>query len=46
LKWRLGNRLVAWPLLQTAIILATVAVVSLNAYERVSEKLVMERDQN
>jgi signal transduction histidine kinase len=45
LKGSLRNKIIAWSFVPTAIILIIVALVSLYAYQRVTENLVMERDQ-
>jgi signal transduction histidine kinase len=44
-KGSLRNRIIAWSFVPTAIILLSVALVSLYAYQRVAENLVVERDQ-
>jgi signal transduction histidine kinase len=45
LKGSLRNKIIAWSFVPTAIILVTVALVSLYAYQRVTENLVIERDR-
>ena len=46
-RWRsLRNKIIAWSFVPTAIILVTVALVSLYAYQRVTENLVIERDRD
>jgi hypothetical protein len=44
-KGSLRNKIIAWSLVPTAIILVAVAVVSLHAYRRVTENLVIDRDR-
>jgi nitrate/nitrite-specific signal transduction histidine kinase len=41
----LRNRIIAWAFVPTAIILATVGLISLYTYQRVTEELVIERDR-
>lgn len=41
----LRNKIIAWSFVPTAIILVAVALVSLYAYQRVTENLVIERDR-
>jgi len=41
----LRNKIIAWSFVPTAIILIVVALVSLYAYQRVTENLVIERDR-
>lgn len=41
----LRNKIIAWSFIPTAIILVAVALVSLYAYQRVTENLVIERDR-
>jgi hypothetical protein len=46
IRWKsLRNKIIAWSFVPTAIILAAVALVSLYAYQRVTETLVIERDR-
>lgn len=45
LKQSLRNKIIAWSFVPTAIILVAVALISLYAYQRVTESLVMERDR-
>ena len=45
LKGSLRNKIIAWSFVPTAIILVTVTLVSLYAYQRVTESLVIERDR-
>jgi nitrate/nitrite-specific signal transduction histidine kinase len=45
LKGSLRNKIITWSFVPTAIILVTVALVSLYAYQRVTENLVIERDR-
>ncbi len=45
LKGSLRNKIIAWSFVPTAIILVTVTLVSLYAYQRVTENLVIERDR-
>ena len=45
LRGSLRNKIIAWSFVPTAIILVTVTLVSLYAYQRVTENLVMERDR-
>jgi signal transduction histidine kinase/HAMP domain-containing protein len=44
-NWSLRNKIVVWSFVPTAIILATVALISLYSYQRVAENLVIERDR-
>ena len=44
-KGSLRNKIIAWSFVPTAIILVSVALVSLYAYQRVTENLVIERDR-
>jgi nitrate/nitrite-specific signal transduction histidine kinase len=44
-KGSLRNKIIVWSFVPTAIILVTVALVNLYAYQRVTESLVIERDQ-
>jgi len=44
-KGSLRNKIIAWSFVPTAIILVAVALVSLYAYQRVTENLVIERDR-
>jgi len=44
-KGSLRTKIIAWSFVPTAIILAVVALVSLYAYQRVTENLVIERDR-
>ncbi len=44
-KGSLRNKIIIWSFVPTAIILVAVALVSLYAYQRVTENLVMERDR-
>jgi signal transduction histidine kinase len=44
-KGSLRNRIIVWSFVPTAIILLSVALVSLYAYQRVAENLVVERDR-
>jgi nitrate/nitrite-specific signal transduction histidine kinase len=44
-KGSLRNKIIAWSFVPTAIILIAVAVVSLHAYRRVTENLVIDRDR-
>jgi len=47
IRWRsLRNKIIVWSFVPTAIILVTVALVSLYAYQRVTENLVIERDRD
>jgi len=47
IRWMsLRNRIIVWSFVPTAIILATVALVTLYAYQRVTENLVIERDRD
>lgn len=46
MKNSLRNRIIAWFLVPTAIILILVALVSLYSYQRVTETLVVERDRD
>jgi two-component system nitrate/nitrite sensor histidine kinase NarX len=48
--WRIGrgslrNKIIVWSFVPAAIILVTVALVNLYAYQRVTENLVIERDR-
>lgn len=45
LRGSLRNKIIAWSFVPTAIILIVVALVSLYAYQRVTENLVIERDR-
>ena len=45
LRGSLRNKIIAWSFVPTAIILITVALVSLYTYQRVTENLVIERDR-
>jgi signal transduction histidine kinase len=45
LKGSLRNKIITWSFVPTAIILVAVALVSLYAYRRVTENLVIERDR-
>ena len=45
MKGSLRNKIIAWSFVPTAIILVTVTLVSLYAYQRVTENLVIERDR-
>jgi signal transduction histidine kinase len=45
LRGSLRNKIIAWSFVPTAIILIAVALVSLYAYRRVTENLVIERDR-
>jgi signal transduction histidine kinase len=45
MKGSLRNKIIAWSFVPTAIILVAVALVSLYAYQRVTENLVIERDR-
>lgn len=45
LRGSLRNKIIAWSFVPTAIILIAVALVSLYAYQRVTENLVIERDR-
>jgi nitrate/nitrite-specific signal transduction histidine kinase len=45
LRGNLRNKIIAWSFVPTAIILVAVALVSLYAYQRVTEELVVERDR-
>ncbi len=45
MKGSLRNRIIAWSFVPAAIILLSVALVSLYAYQRVAENLVVERDR-
>ncbi|MGD8398628.1 MAG: cache domain-containing protein, partial [Anaerolineae bacterium] len=45
MKGSLRNKIIAWSFVPTAIILATVALVSVYAYQRVTENLVIQRDE-
>jgi signal transduction histidine kinase len=45
LRGSLRGKIIAWSFVPTAIILVTVALVSLYAYQRVTENLVIERDE-
>jgi nitrate/nitrite-specific signal transduction histidine kinase len=45
LQGNLRNKIIAWSFVPTAIILVMVALVSLYAYQKVTEKLVIERDR-
>ena len=45
MKGSLRNKIITWSFVPTAIILASVALVSLYAYQRVTENLVIERDR-
>jgi len=45
LRGSLRNKIITWTFVPTAIILVTVALVSLYAYQRVTENLVIERDR-
>ncbi|MBN1314911.1 MAG: HAMP domain-containing protein, partial [Anaerolineales bacterium] len=42
---RLRNKIIAWSLIPTAVILIAVALVALTTYRQVTEKLVKERNQ-
>lgn len=44
-RGRLGTRVIAWSFVPTAIILTAVALVNLQAYRRVTEHLVLQRDR-
>jgi hypothetical protein len=44
-KGSLRSKIIAWSFIPTAIILVAVALVSLYAYQRVTENLVIERDR-
>jgi signal transduction histidine kinase len=44
-KGSLRNKIITWSFVPTAIILVAVALVSLYAYQRVTENLVIERDR-
>ncbi|MFN2184283.1 MAG: hypothetical protein ACK2UU_09850, partial [Anaerolineae bacterium] len=44
-KGSLRTKIIVWSFIPTAIILAAVALVSLYAYQRVTENLVIERDR-
>ena len=47
IRWNsLRNRIIVWSFVPTAIILATVALVTLYAYQRLTENLVIERDRD
>jgi len=47
IRWgSLRNKIIAWSFVPTAIILVAVALVSLYAYQRVTENLVIERDRD
>jgi signal transduction histidine kinase len=45
-KGSLRNKIITWSFVPTAIILVAVALVSLYAYQRVTENLVIERDRD
>ncbi len=45
LRGSLRNKIIAWSFVPTAIILVAVALVTLYAYQRVTESLVIERDR-
>ncbi len=45
MKGSLRNKIITWSFVPTAIILVAVALVSLYAYQRVTENLVIERDR-
>jgi len=45
-KGSLRNKIIAWSFVPTAIILVAVALVSLYAYQRVTENLVIERNRD
>jgi nitrate/nitrite-specific signal transduction histidine kinase len=45
MRGSLRNKIIAWSFVPTAIILVAVALVSLYAYQRVTENLVIERDR-
>ncbi|MCL7454295.1 MAG: hypothetical protein M8467_14740, partial [Anaerolineae bacterium] len=45
MKRSLRNKIIAWSFVPTAMVLVSVALVSLYAYQRVTESLVMERDR-
>ena len=45
-QWNsLSTKIIAWSFVPTAIILMAVALVTLNAYQEVTEDLVIERDR-
>jgi nitrate/nitrite-specific signal transduction histidine kinase len=44
-KRSLRNKIIAWSFVPTAMVLVSVALVSLYAYQRVTESLVMDRDR-
>jgi hypothetical protein len=46
LKGSLRNRIIAWSLVPTVIILIATALVNLYAYQQVTENLVIERDRD
>ncbi len=46
MKGSLRSKIIAWSVVPTAIILITVALVNLVAYQRVTETLVIERDRD
>jgi GAF domain-containing protein/HAMP domain-containing protein len=45
IQWSLRSKIIAWSFVPTAIILVAVALVTFTAYRRVTEDLVMARDQ-
>lgn len=45
LRWGLRTKIIAWSFIPTAAILVAVALVTFIAYQRVTEDLVVERDQ-